>query len=118
MLNIIIESMQEAIGEGERYGASLEELWALVAANSCAEEFGSQLYPYFTKLCVCTFLQGFCQECDTSAPFFSDIAEDRSVSEASSRGAPLGTKTGAQRAPAPRVSNPRPALRRVRADSA
>ena len=110
--------MQEAIGEGEKYGASLQELWGLIEAGSSAEEFGSQLYPYFTKSCVCTFLQGFCQECDTSAPFFSDIAEDRSVSEASSRGAPLGTKTGAQRAPASRVSNPRPALRRVRADSA
>ncbi|KAJ1489864.1 hypothetical protein T484DRAFT_1778655 [Baffinella frigidus] len=66
--------MQEAISEGEKYGAPLQELWQLIENTSSAEDFGSQLYPYFTKSCVCTFLQGFCRECDTSTamPFFSD----------------------------------------------
>ena len=45
---------------------------------SSPEDFGAHLYPHFTKSCVCTFLQGFCdRNHDVAEPaFFSqDMGE-------------------------------------------
>jgi len=73
VINIVIDSMMEAIAEGEEHGRNLEKLWAIIDSNSGPQEFGAKLYPHFTKTCVCTFLQGFCAHChdEESKPFFS-----------------------------------------------
>ena len=102
VLTIVIDSMAEAIAEGEEYGHTLQALWTKVQSASSPEDFGAHLYPHFTKSCVCTFLQGFCDRSHEAEPsFFSEEVQkldefdlDISVSGNSHSGSGSGSGSG------------------------